>query len=293
MHYSSQNSPRESQKVWIFLLAASFLVTLSACLLHQAELKSQLASQEAELKTMEHAKGELEEDLKGAQKEIEQAQKEVEHTEEDYQNQLAAQENEYEKKMDELKAEKQEYRKENQQLMEIVEKRYETYQTAVNMEGDDMNLLSPSGFTAGMLERAFSIQNASSLQGSGEEFIRAERETGVNALALAAIAAHESAWGESSLARQQNNFFGWGADGSGGFESFSSREENILTVSRGLRHNYLSRGGSLYYGRDLEAVNTRYAADAEWHSKVAGQMKTIAQHAVKNPGEKRELLREH
>jgi len=262
------------KNVVVYLVIASMFLTLSLAFSTIGELRQEVCHKKETIEGMNVAKEELEE-------EIELLSAEKTEQEKHYQEELDEQEQDYEEIL-------KDYREEKEDLKEIIYQRYETYQTAVNMEGDQAPVLNSSGFTAGMFERVWNNFNASNLKGSGEEFIRAERETGVNALVLASIAVHEAAWGDSQLAREKNNFFGW--TGRGGFDDFSTREESIMTTARTLQASYLSRAGSYYHGDNLEAINIRYAEDPEWHAKVADTMETIARHAVINPWEKDQIL---
>jgi hypothetical protein len=131
-------------------------------------------------------------------------------------------------------------------------------------------LTTPSGYTAERLERALS---GTGLAGLGQAFCRAERDTGINGLILAAICAHESGWGTSRLARERNNLAGLGAyDGreySCGM-AFESREECVLYLAELLQ----DRPGT------LEQVGAWYASDPRWAAKVAGCVRVIAERAV-------------
>jgi len=174
----------------------------------------------------------------------------------------------------------------NKELEEKLRLRYQNYLVSTGDKGAEIPVLSSSGFTPKMFERAWKEQGAENLVGSGEEFVKAEEETGVNALILAAIAVHESNWGESELARRNNNYFGWKAYDAAPLKyaaSFSSRKECILTVAEEVRRNYLSRDGRHFRGENLAAVNELYATDQQWADKVARTMERIAVNAVDNP----------
>ena len=69
-----------------------------------------------------------------------------------------------------------------------------------------------------------------------DAFLQAEADHGVDAAFLAAVAALESGWGESELAREKNNLFGWrGADG---YMAFDSKEDCIDFVARNMVKRY-------------------------------------------------------
>ena len=99
-------------------------------------------------------------------------------------------------------------------------------------------------------------------------------------MVLAAIAAHESGWGRSKLARDKNNLAGLGAyDGqeySAGIR-FDSRASSIMFLAELLAVKYAP--GGCYYGgsHDLQGIGARYASDPLWAEKVAGCMKMIAE----------------
>ncbi len=75
------------------------------------------------------------------------------------------------------------------------------------------------------------------LVGMGDVFVREGVANGIDPRALVAIARAESSLGSDPGARARNNAFGWGPH-----QTFSSWEENIATVARGLRKGYLDEG---------------------------------------------------
>ena len=117
------------------------------------------------------------------------------------------------------------------------------------------------------------------LAGLGQTLYVAEAETGVSAVVLAAICAHESGWGTSRLARERNNLAGLGAyDGqeySAGIR-FDSRAASVMFLAKLLATKYAP--GGCYYGGsfDLTGVGVKYASDPGWARKVAGGVKKIA-----------------
>jgi len=140
-----------------------------------------------------------------------------------------------------------------------------------------MPLQSKSGFTANDFEKIWSKTEAKNLQGSGKEFIKAENKTGINALILASIVIHESDWGNSNLAINNNNFFGWSAydkDPSRYAKSFESRKECIYHVANKIKQIYLNPNGNIYT-RNLKEMNIYYATDPEWDEKVADVLKKV------------------
>ncbi len=107
------------------------------------------------------------------------------------------------------------------------------------------------------------------LAGLGQALYVAEAETGVSAVLLAAICAHESGWGTSRLAREKNNLAGLGAYDGCEYTAaltFESRAECVMYLARLLR----DRPGT------LDDVGRWYATDPGWSRKVAGCVRMIA-----------------
>ena len=135
----------------------------------------------------------------------------------------------------------------------------------------------PSGFSAARLDRAFA---GTGLNGIGGALFAAEAETGINALLLAGVVAHETGWGQSRLAREKCNMAGLGAYDGSEYSSgitFDSRGESVMFLARLLATHY-APGGKYFGGsHDLAGIGVRYASDPGWARKVAGCMRYIAQ----------------
>ena len=57
---------------------------------------------------------------------------------------------------------------------------------------------------------------------------------------------------------------------------FSSVEEGLREAARRLHDNYLSEGGSFYYGKTLSAVRTKFCPNSStWVNLVYGRMKQL------------------
>lgn len=123
-----------------------------------------------------------------------------------------------------------------------------------------MDVSQPSGVTLSDLE----LVTRQALIGLEPAFLKAEEDYGINCLFVMAIASIES--GNGTICYRPNNMFGYGG------MSFSSKEECIDTVARGLANNYLAEGGSLYSGKTISSVNRRYASSSKWDDKVAAAM---------------------
>lgn len=100
-------------------------------------------------------------------------------------------------------------------------------------------------------------------------FVKAERIYHVNAVFLMGIAAHESAWGTSRRAKEDNNLTGYGvySNDAKGINK-ASREEGLLATANTLHERYLSKGGSYYEGTSAADINKHYCTDNEWSGAV-------------------------
>lgn len=153
-------------------------------------------------------------------------------------------------------------------------------QVVLEGRGIDFNLNRPSGLSPEALEYVLKR----GMKGSGSDFIRLEKEHGVNAVAIAAISIHETGWGTSYLSRNKNNYFGWSAythDPIRSAASFSSRSHSIAYVGERIKVNYLAPGGKHYNGATLRGMNVVYAADPGWAGKISAVMTRLLSIAIK------------
>lgn len=91
-------------------------------------------------------------------------------------------------------------------------------------------------------------------------------EYGIDWKLVYAIGYHESAVYKSSLARNNNNYFGRKAVG-GGYAKWATPEEGIRDQFRYLKERYFDRGLDT-----PEKINRVYAEDMGWHYKVESVM---------------------
>ncbi len=120
-------------------------------------------------------------------------------------------------------------------------------------------------------------------------FYNVEKKYNINGIFLASIAIHESNWGTSEIAESKKNLFGYGSYDSTPYASsyeFKDYAEGIETVAKSLVKYYLNPSGTkiydnetavawFYNGPTLRGVNTRYASDPDWYSKVFNYMQTL------------------
>lgn len=134
---------------------------------------------------------------------------------------------------------------------------------------EERDLTQPSDGTP---EELASRLSATFLAELAEAFCRAERESGINATALAAIAAWQSAWGTSRMAREQQNPLAWGRGG-----TFATAAQGVLQVAGLIRRHYLEPSGADYYGSNLTGMNVAYVRDPMWRHGVAAIWRQLAE----------------
>ncbi len=145
-----------------------------------------------------------------------------------------------------------------------------------NYSVDRQDVTVQSGATAVDIDHAF---QGTKLQGLGKSFVQAEKKHGVNAWFLASIAALESGYGTSQIARDKNNLFGFCAYDDSPYVSatrFSTREEGIDHVAGYLSKEYLRRGGAHFKGLSVDAVGSSYATDPKWADSVSFLMNQLS-----------------
>jgi hypothetical protein len=112
---------------------------------------------------------------------------------------------------------------------------------------------------------------------AGVDFIYCERQTGVDALTLMAIAAHESAWGSNSWSKRYNNVMSWGVSELDPDRAYyATKTLNVLAAAQGLKRLYLSEDAT-YYGGDLTlwGINKYYAGDKGWADGVVAIVRQL------------------
>lgn len=136
------------------------------------------------------------------------------------------------------------------------------------------NVSSYTGLTASQMDKGLS---GTGLHGMGAYFISAEKEYKVSALALAGIAANESAWGTSRFAKTRYNYFGYQAYDSNTDKAryFKSPKESVDVAAYLLANSYLTPSGPYYNGLTLQSINVKYASDPDWAEKAMSNMGKI------------------
>ena len=119
------------------------------------------------------------------------------------------------------------------------------------------------------VDDAKQMLKGTALYADAKAYVKAEEKYYVNAVFLMGIAAHESAWGTSRRAREDNNLTGYGvtSDSAKGINK-ATKEEGLLTTAKPLHEKYLTAGGSYYAGTSAEDVNKHYCVGGEWAAAV-------------------------
>ena len=114
------------------------------------------------------------------------------------------------------------------------------------------------------------------LYNTGESFIQAQNDYGVNALMVFAQACLESRYGTSTYARTRNNLFGLGAFDSNPDNAyrFNSVYECLELQMGYYLRNYFYADSSLFfgahYGNKGSGISVKYASDPYYGLKIAG-----------------------
>lgn len=155
-----------------------------------------------------------------------------------------------------------------------------------------MELNKTSGLTLNDYKKIFTgLTNDKNhiFQDNYQVFYNMEKKYNINGIFLASMAIHESGWGTSQIAQDKKNLFGYGSYDETPYEAsftFTDYSEGIETVAKSLVKYYLNPSGTKIYDGEtaagwyynsptLEGVNTRYASDSEWHTKVFNYMQML------------------
>ena len=117
--------------------------------------------------------------------------------------------------------------------------------------------------------------SSSKLWDTGEIWLAAQDEYGINAMEIFALACLESAYGTSRYAQELNNLFGWNAVDSDPDQAsyFSSVTQSIQEMMGINLRGYLNTGDWRYFGSHLgnkgSGLNVKYATDNYWGIKIA------------------------
>ncbi len=155
----------------------------------------------------------------------------------------------------------------------------------------NMSLNKPSGLSLEQFKKILSDEKDKNniFENNAEYFYYIEQQYNINGVFVAAVGIHESAWGTSTISRQKNNLFGYGAYDSNpynGAYSFDDYSESIDLIARVFVKYYINPKGTNIYGGEkalgtyytsptLQGVNNKYATDKNWANSVYSHMKYL------------------
>ena len=149
-------------------------------------------------------------------------------------------------------------------------------------ENNMFYIMYKTEFSAEELDRGL---KKTGLEGMGKHFKEAEKNTGINAIFLAALANHESNYGNSNIAKKKNNLFGFNAYDESPMESasdYNNYGDSIKKVSSKIKDLYLKENGRYFKGYSTEAINIHYSTDKTWAKKVNRHMIRFAHKILQN-----------
>ena len=143
-------------------------------------------------------------------------------------------------------------------------------------------LRSTTCYTADELNTTINakLTSTSKMKDLGSDFVNDQNTYGVNALLMAAIAANESSWGDSSIAKNKNNLFGLNAVDASPSQS-ANQYANVSTCIKDFAETYMSKRylnpnnfnkgnyRGAYLGNKASGINVQYASDPSWGEKAA------------------------
>ncbi len=116
----------------------------------------------------------------------------------------------------------------------------------------------------------------------GCDFLYVERETGIDALTLYALAVHESGWHGNYWSKTYNNVMSFGiSDTNPDRTHYATKTANVLATARYLKKEYLTAGGRYYHaGQTLWCINYYYCPNTRmsyaWADGVNSVLKELA-----------------
>ena len=118
---------------------------------------------------------------------------------------------------------------------------------------------------------------SSKLYNTGEAFINAQNNFGINAIIMLSVGINESAWGTSHIAQDKNNLFGLRAVDNNPYlasDGFASPADCIETYAyTWLSYGFVQPGDWRFKGANLgnkrEGLNVKYASTPTWGEEAA------------------------
>lgn len=168
-----------------------------------------------------------------------------------------------------IKAEKRRLEEQKRKEAEIARANAQVSSVAMNTTSTahtDYLVKSKSGLSAQQINQKLSSHPG--LAGLGGAIKDIEDMYGINAYFTMAVASHESAYGTSNLARNNNNLFGF-KSGNSGWAYFNSKSEAIYRFGATINKGYFASGRTT-----PASINPKYCPNdgGAWASKVVAHM---------------------
>jgi hypothetical protein len=147
----------------------------------------------------------------------------------------------------------------------VLRQKLETLLGTSSRSGSDL-AYSTTGKSGLSLDELKKLTRGTGLEGTEEAFLTIEVTNNVNALFALSVAKLESASGNSALARNQNNLFGF--RGHSGWMSFKTKTDSVIFFGRLIESNYVGKGFDT-----VDKIGPRYAeGSTTWAEKVKAIM---------------------
>lgn len=127
------------------------------------------------------------------------------------------------------------------------------YKTGINVK----NMFFVTGVT---VEELNMLLEGTRLEGAGKYFKQLEDDYGVNAILAISVGRLESQLGDSDIAREYNNAFGFRGDN--GWLHFKSLEDSVIYFGKLMNHER-------YLGKSLSEIGKIYCPNDVWSDKVS------------------------
>ena len=145
---------------------------------------------------------------------------------------------------------------------------YLSYRTKTIYNADNINQF---------IDKRTGGNTSSKLYNTGEAFINAQNDYGINALLMLSVGINESGWGTSNISQSKNNLFGLNAVDSNPYlqsDAFNSPADCIETYAYvWLSYGFVQPGDWRFKGANLgnkvEGLNLKYASDPYWGENAA------------------------
>lgn len=139
-----------------------------------------------------------------------------------------------------------------------------------NVKFNSYDITQISNITYDEMKEVLSESHYSNFAEISDAFVDAEKEYGINAFALVAIAGLESGWNTSERANNgRNNIVGMAVYNDDSYGSvYESKYHCIMDLANQLKDHYLNNNGMFFNGTGTKAINKKYSENSNWYKSV-------------------------